>query len=306
MEKFKFCIDDDFDGIRLDKAISDLTGPLISRSFLQKLIKDGQVFVNGVAKKASYNVKTDDEIEFMVPDAEECNIEAEDIPLDILYEDDDVIVVNKPKEMVVHPANGHYSGTLVNALMFHCKDSLSGINGVMRPGIVHRIDMNTTGSIIACKNDNSHLSIASQLKDHSLNRTYRAICYGTFNESELTINAPIGRSVNDRKKMAINDSGKKAITHITVLEEFNGFSYIECRLETGRTHQIRVHLASINHPLLGDDVYSNRKSKYKTIGQCLHAYKLGFIHPVTGEYVETCAPIPKYMNDLLVELRANF
>lgn len=306
MEKFKFCIDDDFDGIRLDKAISDLTGPLISRSFLQKLIKDGQVFVNGVAKKASYNVKTDDEIEFMVPDAEECNIEAEDIPLDILYEDDDVIVVNKPKEMVVHPANGHYSGTLVNALMFHCKDSLSGINGVMRPGIVHRIDMNTTGSIIACKNDNSHLSIAAQLKDHSLNRTYRAICYGTFDESELTINAPIGRSVNDRKKMAISDSGKKAITHITVLEEFNGFSYIECRLETGRTHQIRVHLASINHPLLGDDVYSNRKSKYKTIGQCLHAYKLGFVHPVTGEYVETCAPIPKYMNDLLVELRANF
>lgn len=306
MEKFKFTIDEDFDGLRLDKAISDLTGPLISRSFLQKLIKEGKVYVNGNAKKASYNIKTDDEIEFEVPDATEYSIEAENIPLDILYEDDDVIVINKPKNMVVHPANGHYSGTLVNALMYHCKDSLSGINGVMRPGIVHRIDMNTTGSIIVCKNDASHLSIAQQLKEHSVNRTYRAICYGTFDEKELTINAPIGRSTADRKKMAISDSGKKAITHVTVLEEFNGFSYIECKLETGRTHQIRVHLSSINHPLLGDDVYSNRKTKYKLEGQCLHAYKLGFIHPSTNEYVETIAPIPPYMDKLLVELRAGF
>lgn len=306
MEKFKFTIDEDFDGIRLDKAIADLTGPMISRSFLQKLIKDGQVYINGAPKKASYNVKIEDEVEFSVPDVTEYNIEAEDIPLDILYEDNDVIVVNKPKNMVVHPANGHYSGTLVNALMYHCKDSLSGINGVMRPGIVHRIDMDTTGSIIICKNDIAHINVAEQLKDHSLNRTYRAICYGTFDEKEITINAPIGRSSSDRKKMAITDSGKKAITHVTVLEEFNGFSFIECRLETGRTHQIRVHLSSINHPLLGDEVYCNRKSKYKTNGQCLHAYKLGFVHPTTGEYVETIAPIPDYMNKLLVELRAGF
>ena len=306
MEKFKFTIDEDYDGIRLDKTISDLTGPLISRSFLQKLIKDGAVFVNGSPKKASYNVKCEDEIVFEVPDASECNIVAENIPLDILYEDSDVIVINKPKGMVVHPANGHYTGTLVNALLYHCKDSLSGINGVMRPGIVHRIDMNTTGSIIACKNDAAHLSIAAQLKEHSINRTYRAICYGTFDETEITVNAPIGRSTSDRKKMAVTDSGKKAVTHIKVIEEFKDFSYIECKLETGRTHQIRVHLAHIGHPLLGDDVYSNRKTKYKTNGQCLHAYKLGFMHPATGEYVESIAPIPSYLNDLLIEFRAGF
>lgn len=306
MEKFKFTIDEDYDGIRLDKAVADLTGPLISRSFLQKLIKEKQIYVNGIAKKASYNIKCDDDIEFTIPKAEECNIEPENIPLDILYEDEDVIVVNKPKGMVVHPANGHYTGTLVNALLFHCKDSLSGINGIMRPGIVHRIDMDTTGSLIVCKNDSSHLNIAGQLKEHSLNRTYRAIAYGTFDEKEFTIDAPIGRSTSDRKKMAINDSGKKAVTHVTVLEEFKGFSYIECRLETGRTHQIRVHLSSKGHPLLGDEVYSNRKSKYNTQGQCLHAYKLGFIHPRSSEYIETIAPIPTYMNDLLIELRAEF
>lgn len=302
MEQFRFIIDEDLEGGRLDRVISDLTGPLISRSFLQKLIKDGKVFVNGQAKKASYNVKTDDDISFEVPDAEECRIVAENIPLDILYEDDDVIVVNKPKGMVVHPANGHYTGTLVNALLYHCKDSLSGINGVMRPGIVHRIDMNTTGSIIACKNDKAHLSIAEQLKEHSINRTYRAICYGVLEENEMTINAPIGRSVNDRKKMAIREGGKRAVTHIKVIERFKDFTYVECKLETGRTHQIRVHMASINHPLLGDDVYCNRRSKYRLEGQALHAYTLGFIHPTSGEYVETVAPVPQYMKDLLLEL----
>lgn len=306
MEQFRFLIDEDLEGVRLDKTISDLTGPLISRSFLQKLIKDGGVYVNGNPKKASYIVKCDDDISFEVPDAEECNIEAEDIPLDILYEDDDVIVINKPKGMVVHPANGHYNGTMVNALLYHCKDSLSGINGVMRPGIVHRIDMDTTGSIIACKNDAAHMSIAEQLKDHSLNRTYRAICHGVLEEDEYTINAPIGRSSADRKKMAITESGKRAVTHVKVLERFKEYTYIECRLETGRTHQIRVHMASINHPLLGDEVYSNRKSKIKTTGQCLHAYMLGFIHPTTKEYVETIAPIPDYMKDLILALRANF
>ena len=303
MEQFKFTIEEDSEGLRLDKTISDLTGPFVSRAFLQKLIKEGQVFVNGSVKKASYVVKCDDEIEFTVPDATECNIEPEDIPLDILYEDEDVIVVNKPKGMVVHPANGHYTGTLVNALLFHCKDSLSGINGVMRPGIVHRIDKDTTGSIIACKNDNSHIKIAEQLKEHSVNRTYRAICFGALKEDEITINAPIGRSKSDRKKMAVVDGGKRAVTHVTVLERFKDFTYIECKLETGRTHQIRVHMSHIGYPLLGDDIYTNRKSKFKTFGQALHAYKLGFIHPVTGEYTETIAPVPEYIKDIILALQ---
>jgi len=295
-------IDEDLEGVRLDKTISDLTGPLISRSFLQKLIKDGEVYVNGVPRKASYPVKDEDEIEFTVPDAREASIVAEDIPLDIIYEDADVIVINKPKGMVVHPANGHYTGTLVNALMFHCAESLSGINGVLRPGIVHRIDMNTTGSIIACKNDASHLCIAGQLKEHSVNRTYRAICHGVIKEDELTINAPLGRSAKDRKKMSVTEGGKRAVTHVKVLERFKGYTYIECRLETGRTHQIRVHMAHIGHPLLGDDVYSSIKTHYKTEGQCLHAYTLGFIHPTTNEYLETEAPLPEYFSRLLVKL----
>lgn len=302
MERFRFIIDEDLEGIRLDRVISDLTGPLISRSFLQKLIKDGKVYVNGSSKKASYNVHTDDDIEFEVPDAEECKIDPEDIPLDILYEDEDVIVVNKPKGMVVHPANGHYNGTLVNALLYHCKGSLSGINGIMRPGIVHRIDMNTTGSIIACKNDIAHASIAAQLKEHSINRVYHAICTGVLEDNELTIDAPIGRSPKDRKKMAVTESGKRAVTHIKVLKRLNGHTYIECKLETGRTHQIRVHMAHIGHPLLGDDVYNSTKCKYKTEGQCLHAYTLGFIHPKTSQYIETTAPIPEYMKDIIWKL----
>lgn len=302
MEEFKFIIEDELEGFRLDKTISDLTGPLVSRAFLQKLIKDGQVFVNGQVKKASYMVKCDDEIVFTVPDAKECSIEAEDIPLNIIYEDEDVIVVNKPKDMVVHPANGHYSGTLVNALMYHCKDSLSGINGVLRPGIVHRIDKDTTGSIIACKNDNAHLKIAAQLKEHSIERSYRAICFGTIKEDEITINAPLGRSKNDRKKMAVVEGGKRAVTHVSVLKRFKDYTYVECKLETGRTHQIRVHMAHIGYPLLGDDVYSNRKSKFKTNGQALHAYKLGFIHPVSNEYIECIADEPEYMKDIILAL----
>lgn len=303
MEQFKFVVGDEDDGIRLDKYISDVTGPLLTRSFLQKIIKDGAVFVNGKAQKPSYRTVAEDVIEFAIPDAKECLIEAENIPLDILYEDDDVIVINKPKAMVVHPANGHYQGTLVNALLYHCKDSLSGINGVLRPGIVHRIDMNTTGSVIACKNDNAHLKIAEQLKAHTVTRAYRAICYGVIKEDELTVDAPIGRSVKDRKKMAINEAGgKRAVTHIKVLERFKEYTYVECRLETGRTHQIRVHMASIGHPLLGDDTYTNMRSKYKTEGQCLHAYILGFVHPTTNEYIETIAPIPDYFEKILIAL----
>lgn len=301
MEQFRFTIDEDIEGVRLDRAITDLTGPMLSRSFLQKLIKQGKVYVNGKPAKASLAVKAEDDIFFEVEAAKECEILPQDIPLEILYEDNDVIVVNKPKGMVVHPAGGHYSDTLVNALLFHCRDSLSGINGIMRPGIVHRIDMDTTGSIIVCKNDLSHMNIAAQLKEHSVNRTYRAICHGVIKEDELVINAPLGRSKSDRKKMAVVEGGKHAVTHINVLERFKEYTYVECRLETGRTHQIRVHMSSIGHPLLGDTVYCRLKTKYKTNGQALHAYKLGFVHPTSGEYIETIAPIPDYMQKLIIE-----
>ena len=304
MEHLRFTVDEDSEGLRLDKYISDMTGPLLSRSFLQKIIKNNEVYVNSIPKKASYKVASGDEVSFTVLDAETCSIVPEDIPLDILYEDDDVIVVNKPKRMVVHPAAGHYEHTLVNALMYHCGDSLSGINGVMRPGIVHRIDMNTTGSIIACKNDKAHMSIASQLKEHSITRTYLAIVCGNIKEDELTIDAPIGRSLKDRKKMAVVSGGKNAITHVFVRQRFGDYTLVECKLETGRTHQIRVHMASINHPILGDDIYGKPSNRFKTCGQALHAYILGFIHPVSNEYIETIAPIPEYMKRIIVELEA--
>lgn len=239
-----------------------------------------------------------------IPDAVETQILPEDIPLDILYEDDDLLVVNKPKGMVVHPSAGHYSGTLVNAIMYHCKDSLSGINGEIRPGIVHRIDMDTTGSLIVCKNDESHVFIAEQIKEHSVNRRYRGIVYGVVRDDEGTIHAPIGRHPVDRKKMAINEkNGKDAITHYKVLERFDKYTYMEFKLETGRTHQIRVHMASIRHPLLGDTLYSNGKSPYKLQGQTLHAMTIGFIHPRTREYMEISAPLPEYFEKILRDLR---
>jgi 23S rRNA pseudouridine1911/1915/1917 synthase len=293
-----FIIEEDMEGERIDKFIPSVCENL-TRSYVAKLIKEGLVSVNGKTVKASYSLSEGDKVEFEVPEAQEPSIEPEDIPLDILYEDEDVIVVNKPKNMVVHPAAGHYSGTLVNALLFHCKDSLSGINGVMRPGIVHRIDMNTTGSVIICKNDKAHNFIAEQLKEHSIKRCYHAIVNGVLKEDELTIDKPIGRNPNDRKKMAIVQSGKNAVTHVKVLKRFEKYTYVECRLETGRTHQIRVHMASIGHPLLGDDVYSNIKSPFKLEGQCLHAKTLGFIHPTTGEFIETDAPLPEYFTHLL-------
>lgn len=305
METIKLEALEAIEGMRLDKALADSTEEFLSRSFIQKLIKDKSVYVNGSPQKASYKLSLGDEIVFDIPDAKECIIEAEDIQLDILYEDDDIIIINKPKDMVVHPAAGHMSGTLVNALLFHCKDSLSGINGIMRPGIVHRIDKDTTGSIIACKNDIAHINVAKLLKEHDINRTYRAICYGNFSEDELKIDAPIGRSDKDRKKMSINEvHGKRAVTRLRVLERFGDYSYIECRLETGRTHQIRVHLSSIGHPILGDEVYCNRKSPFKTNGQCLHAYMLGLRHPTTDKYIETVAPIPEYMEKILNSLRS--
>lgn len=299
MDRFCFEITENEDGERIDKCLATLIDSL-SRSYIQRLIKDEAVRVNGSPVKGSYRVKQEDQLEFELPEAVEPDIEPENIPLDILYEDKDVIVVNKPKGMVVHPAAGHYSGTLVNALMFHCGKELSGINGCMRPGIVHRIDMDTTGSVIACKNDVAHNCIAEQLKEHSLTRRYVAICHGVLQEDEGTIDRPIGRHPTERKKMAVNErNGKRAVTHYKVLQRFRDYTYIECRLETGRTHQIRVHMASIGHPLLGDEVYSNRKSPYKLQGQTLHAKILGFRHPSTGEYIETEAPLPEYFEHLL-------
>ena len=302
MDIFKFLINEEWEGLRIDKYLSSNLD-FLSRSYIQKMIQEQNVSVNGKIVKANYNLKEDDEIEFQLPPNVEPDIVAENIPLDVLYEDDDVIVVNKPKGMVVHPAAGHYSGTLVNALMHHCKDSLSGINGVMRPGIVHRIDKDTTGSLIICKNDTSHEFIAAQLKEHSIVRKYRAICMGIIKEDDLTINAPIGRHPIERKKMAINEkNGKSAITHVKVLKRLKNATYIECRLETGRTHQIRVHLSSLGHPLLGDELYGDTKNKYKLQGQTLHAHILGFIHPKTKEYIETTAEIPSYFEKLLKNL----
>ena len=288
------------DHVRIDKYLAEAC-PDLSRSYIQKLLKSGQVLVNGSLIKSSYVVAADDHIEVDVPEAVEPEIEAEPMDLDILYEDRDIILVNKPKGMVVHPAAGHYSHTLVNGLMYHCKDQLSGINGVMRPGIVHRIDMDTTGVIIACKNDMAHNSIAAQLKEHSITRRYQAIVHGVLKDDTGTIDAPIGRHPTDRKKMSINyNHGKNAVTHYKVLKRFRQYTHVECRLETGRTHQIRVHMASIGHPLLGDVVYGPGKCPIAGLeGQTLHAGILGFIHPRTGEYMEFTAPLPEYFEKLL-------
>lgn len=300
MEQFTYQYGlDDPEDERLDKWISTTLEGL-SRSFIQKCIKDKQIFVNGIPQKASYRLKAEDEIQFAIPKAVEPEIAAENIPLSILYEDSDLLIIDKPKNMVVHPAPGHYHGTIVNAVMYHCHDGLSGIGGVLRPGIVHRIDKDTTGSIIICKNDTAHASIAAQLKEHSITRKYRAIVCGILKDEEGSINAPIGRDPLNRKRMAINDShGKSAVTHYRVITRFKNYTYIECQLETGRTHQIRVHMASIGHPLLGDELYGFSKAPYHLEGQTLHAMVIGFIHPSTGEYLEITAPLPAYFEHLL-------
>lgn len=301
--KQSYLVPEEFQGERIDKYLSEACCGL-TRSYLQKLLKSQLVEVDGKAVKNSYRVSAGETVELEVPEAVEPEIEAEPIPLDILYEDKDIILINKPKGMVVHPAAGHYSQTLVNGLMYHCRGELSGINGVMRPGIVHRIDMDTTGVLIVCKNDFAHNSIAEQLKVHSIIRKYYAIVHGVIGEDEGTVDAPIGRHPVDRKKMSINyKNGKHAVTHYRVLERFKQFTYVECQLETGRTHQIRVHMASLNHPLLGDSVYGPSKCPFKLQGQTLHAGVLGIIHPRTGEYMEFSAPLPEYFENLLEKLR---
>lgn len=290
-------------GERIDKYLSDMLSSY-SRSHIQKLVTDGNVLVDNKIIKSNYRLSPGEKVQVRIPLPVELEILPEEIPLDIIYEDQDVIVVNKPKGMVVHPSAGHYSGTLVNALMYHCKDNLSGINGVLRPGIVHRIDMDTTGLLVVCKNDEAHASLSKQLKDHTITRTYYAICYNRFGDESGTIDAPIGRHPVERKKMTINyENGKHAVTHFKVLENLNRFAYIECNLETGRTHQIRVHLSSIRHPLLGDELYFNGKCPHKLQGQTLHAGILGFVHPRTGEYMEFKAPLPEYFVKLLEILK---
>ncbi len=287
------------EGERLDKYLA-LIYENQSRSFFQKLIKENLVLVNEKVQKANYRVSAEDSVSVTIPKAQEIEILPENIPLDILYEDDDVLVVNKPKGMVVHPSAGHYSGTLVNAVMYHCRDSLSGINGAIRPGIVHRIDMDTTGALIVCKNDNAHVKIAEQIKEHSVTRRYRGIVNGVVKQDSGTIEGAIGRHPVERKKMAINEkNGKPAITHYRVLERFSNHTYMEFELETGRTHQIRVHMASIGHPLLGDTLYGSGKNPYHLQGQTLHAMVIGFVHPSNGTYVEVEAPLPEYFQKLL-------
>ena len=303
MDSYTILIEAEDAGMRIDKFISDRM-PDYSRSFIQKLIKENDLTVNNNEIKSNYKLKAGDEINIVIPEPKELDIVAEDIPLDIVYEDKDVILVNKPQGMVVHPAPGHYTGTLVNAIMYHCKDDLSGINGVMRPGIVHRIDKDTSGVLIICKNDKAHESIAKQLKDHTITRKYNAIVYNNLKEDEGKINAPIGRHPVNRKQMAVNPiNGKEAITHYKVLERINQYTYVELQLETGRTHQIRVHMTSINHPLLGDPVYGPKSDRFKLKGQVLHARVLGFVHPTTDEYMEFEAPLPNYFTGLLKKLR---
>ena len=294
-----FLVDDEFTDERIDKYLSELLSNQ-SRTYIQKLIKDGNTLVNEKTVKANYKVQGNDKINVNIPEPVSANIIPEDIPLDIIYEDDDVLIVNKPKNLVVHPAPGHYTGTLVNGIMYHCKDHLSNINGVLRPGIVHRIDKDTTGALIVCKNDVSHNFIAAQLKEHSITRKYIGIVQGKFDILEGTIDAPIGRHSVRRKEMAINEkNGKHAVTHYKVLKQFSKYSLCEFQLETGRTHQIRVHMASINHPLLGDEIYNHNKCPYKLQGQCLHAKIIGFIHPTTKQYVEFEAPNPTYFDNLI-------
>ena len=306
MDIYYFSAEDTDTGKRADKFLSDKLEN-ISRSALQEYFSDGNVLVNGKQQGKNYRLRFNDRLEVRIPEPVVYEAVAENIPLDIVYEDSDVIIVNKPKNMVVHPAAGNYSGTLVNALLHHCKDSLSGINGVLRPGIVHRIDKNTSGLLIVAKNDTAHRKIAEQIKDHSFTREYEAVVCGNIKENEGTVNQPIGRNPNDRKKMAVTAlNSKEAVTHFKVLQRFGQYTHISVTLETGRTHQIRVHMAYVNHPIAGDDVYGSDKLTSKLGGQCLHARKIGFVHPSSGKYMEFTSELPRYFSDFLTELEKKY
>ena len=301
---YEYLVKDSDAGQRIDKLLSiQLTD--FSRSYIQKLLSNRAVLIHGQPIKSNYKVKEGDYIQVEIPEPEVLDVQPENIPLDIVYEDTDILIINKPKGMVVHPAAGHYSGTLVNAILYHCQDDLSTINGVLRPGIVHRIDMDTTGLLVICKNNMAHQSLAEQLKVHSITRKYTAIVYDNILEDNGTIHKTIGRHPVDRKKQAVNvRNGRDAITHYRVLERFGGkYTMVECQLETGRTHQIRVHMASIHHPLLGDTVYGPSKDPFHLQGQTLHAGVLGFIHPRTGKYVEFHSELPEYFQNLILMLR---
>lgn len=300
VETKEIIIEDKYSGLRADKALSVIFHDL-SRSFIQNLFENNKVLINGKASKGKVKLISGDNIKIDIPEPEELKVEGENIPLDIIYEDKDVVIVNKPKDMVVHPAPGNYTGTLVNALLYHCTD-LSGINGVIRPGIVHRIDKDTSGILVIAKNDLAHNDLAAQFKEHSIKREYYALVEGRIKKDEGTIDAPIGRHPNNRLKFAVNDGGKRAVTHYKVLEVFNSCTLVKCTLETGRTHQIRVHMAFIGHPLVGDTVYGLKKQKLTNSGQVLHAKTLGFIHPSTKEYVEFNSELPKEYKEILKKL----
>lgn len=303
MNSISILIDNESEGERIDKFLSFIF-PSSSRSYIQKAIEIGNVSVNGKAVSKNYKLKLDDKVEYTPIEPVKLSVEPQNIPLDIVFEDDDLLVVNKPKGMVVHPAPGNYDGTLVNALMYHCGDRLSGINGVMRPGIVHRIDKNTSGLLIVAKNDFAHKCLAAQIKEHSFSREYRAVVVGHLKENSGTVVAPIGRNPADRKKMTVTDkNSKNAVTHFEVLQSYKSYDYLRLKLETGRTHQIRVHMAHLGHPLAGDDVYGKPKGiEIKLNGQCLHAGMIGFIHPRSQEYVEFRSDIPDYFKKFLNEL----
>jgi len=303
MRNETYIIDPSDTAKRLDVWLTSVLGEF-SRSYIEKLIEEGNATVNGKAVKSSYRLKAEDRVEVNIPEPKMLEVKAEQIELDIIHEDDDIIVINKPRGMVVHPAAGNYSGTLVNALLEHCGDSLSDINGVIRPGIVHRIDKDTSGVLVVAKNNRSHAFLSDLLKEHDINRIYYAVAEGLINEDKGTIDAPIGRHPVDRKKMAVNvKNGRRAVTRFKVLERFKKATLLELKLETGRTHQIRVHMSYIGHPLLGDEVYGRKKNPYGFHGQALHAGTLGFIHPGTGEYVEYSAEPPQEFVELVEKLR---
>lgn len=297
MNVFKFVVDSCNEDLRLDIYLSENIKDK-SRSYIQNLIKSEKVLVNGNIKKGSYKLKLNDEVQVEIPQSEKLNVDPENIPIDIIYEDRDVIVVNKSQGMVVHPAPGNYSGTLVNALLYHCTD-LSGINGVLRPGIVHRIDKDTSGILVVAKNDMAHKKLAEQLKEHSMNRIYNALVEGVIKEDTGTVDKPLGRHPNQRIKMAVVKNGRRAVTHYRVLQRYKNNTLIECKLETGRTHQIRVHMAYIGHPIVGDPVYGYSKQKFKLEGQMLHAKTLGFIHPSTNKYMEFNSELPEYFKKII-------